>query len=115
MSCEQEQQVQQIKSRIGKKYSYISEEEIEECFNLALKDYVVYRYPSANNRPKYESVNLDFYCSQWLFDRMIDIIERAGGKSLTSYKENGLSLNYGSSFIDQELRLQITPKVSVPK
>ena len=46
---------------------------------------------------------------------MVDILGRAGGISLTSYKENGLSLNYGGSYIDPELRAEIMPKASVPR
>lgn len=110
-----EQEKAKIITRITKKYHWISVEEINECYDIALKDYVSYRYPSANNRPQIKDVELDFMVSQWIKDRMIDILSRAGGLSLSAYRENGLSLNYGSSYIDPELKLQIMPKASVPR
>ena len=50
-----------------------------------------------------------------IYKRMLDILGRAGGISLTSYKENGLSFTYAGSYVDPQLVALITPKASVPR
>lgn len=73
------------------------------------------RYPSTNNRPPIDKLELDFYISQWILDRMEDILGREGATNVTSYKENGISFTFSSSYIDSHLVAQIMPKGSVPK
>lgn len=107
--------VDQIKATIQKKYSYIKDDEIDSTYNLALGDYIRLRYPSMNNTRDPNAITLDFATSQWIIARMIDIIERAGASNVTSYKENGLSFTYATSYINEELRRQIMPRVGVPK
>ena len=109
------QQSEQIKSSLQQKYDYINAEDIEMCFNMALHDFVRLSYPSANNRPKIENINLDFLTSQWIIARMEDILSRAGGMNVTAYKENGISFTYASSNIDPFLASQIMPKGRVPR
>ena len=114
MSC-QNQQVEQIKAQIRQKYDYLSFEEINTCYNMALSDLVRLTYPSSNNRPKIEDFDIDFYASQWIYARMLDIIAREGASNVTAYKENGISFTFASSFIDPVLVSQIMPKASVPR
>lgn len=108
-------QIALAKSNIKKTYSWLTEDEIDRTYKMALSDYMALRYPSGNNRPNVDDIEFDFFNAQWIYKRMIDILSRAGGLNLTSYKENGLSLNYGGSFIDPELRAEIMPKASVPR
>ena len=115
MSCQDNKQQEQIKQKFHAKYDYLTPMEISVCFDTALKDYVLLRYPSLNNRPKVENIEFDFYVSQWILDRMEDILGRAGGTNVTSYRENGVSFTYASSYIDPHLVAQIMPKGSVPK
>lgn len=114
MNC-QNQQAEQIKAQVRRKYDYLSFEEINTCYNLALSDFVRLTYPSSNNRPAIDKLDIDFYTSQWIYARMLDILDRAGGTSLTAYKENGISFTYASSYIDPSLVAQIMPKASVPR
>lgn len=114
MNC-QNQQAEQIKLQIRQKYDYLSLEEINTCYNLALSDFVRLTYPSTNNRPAIDKIDIDFYTSQWIYARMLDILGRAGGTSVTAYKENGISFTYASSYIDPSLVAQIMPKASVPR
>ena len=114
MNC-QNQQAEQIKAQVRQKYDYLSLEEINTCYNLALSDYVRLTYPSSNNRPAIEKLDIDFYTSQWIYARMLDILGRAGGTNVTAYKENGISFTYASSYIDPSLVAQIMPKASVPR
>lgn len=111
----QNQQAEQIKEQVRQKYDYLSTEEINTCYKLALSDLVMLTYPSNNNRPEIEKFEIDFYSSQWIYARMLDILGRAGGTSVTAYKENGISFTYAASYIDPSLVSQIMPKASVPK
>ena len=114
MNC-QNQQSEQIKAQVRNKYDYLSFEEINTCYNLALSDFIRLTYPSSNNRPAIDKLDIDFYTSQWIYARMLDILSRAGGTSVTAYKENGISFTYASSYIDPSLVAQIMPKASVPR
>lgn len=114
MNC-QNQQTEQIKLRVSLQYDYLSKEEIDTCYELALSDFVRLTYPSSNNRPPIDKLDIDFYTSQWVYARMIDILSRAGGTSVTAYKENGISFTYASSYIEPSLVAQIMPKASVPR
>lgn len=106
--------VSQIKENITNKYS-LSDEDIDMTFDLALGDYLRLKYPSDNNRPTLEQCNIDFATSQWILSRMIDIIDRAGYTNVESYRENGISIEYGSSQIDPVLVGQIMPRAGVPR
>lgn len=109
------QQSEQVKLQVRQKYDYLSQDEIDTCFDLALSDFVRLTYPSANNRPSIDKINIDFYTAQWVYARMLDILGRAGGTSVTAYKENGISFTYAASYIDPSLVAQIMPKASVPR
>jgi hypothetical protein len=109
-------QSREIVNNLRIKYSWLSYEEMFMAYEFAVSDYYMYKYPSENNRPKYNAtVDLDFYASQWVQQRMIDILERAGGSSVTSYSENGLSWTYAKSHIDPALVSMIMPKAATPK
>lgn len=108
-------QIVLVKQNFKREYSYLDQQDVERIYNMALSDYVMLRYPSGNKRPNVDNIEFDFYNAQWIYKRMVDILGRAGGISLTSYKENSLSLNYGGSYIDPELRAEIMPKASVPR
>ncbi len=114
MNC-QNQQARRIQTKFLERYEYFSPTEVEFCYNTALKDLVLLTYPSKNNRPPIDKLELDFYDEQWVLDRMEDIISREGVNHYTSYKENGISFTYASSYIDPNLVAQITPKVGVPR
>lgn len=107
--------VEQIKEQIQTTYSWLQEEEVESCYNMALSDYLAIKYPSSSSRPNVDNVVFDFFNTQWIYKRMIDILGRAGGISVTAYKENNLNLTYGGSFIDPQLVAEIMPKVGVPR
>ncbi|MGN0960783.1 MAG: hypothetical protein ACI4PF_01125 [Christensenellales bacterium] len=100
---------------IKKTYSWLSDDDLEQCFNMALSDYISLRYPIQSDRPKIDDFIYDFSNSQWLYARMLDILGRAGGLSVTAYRENNLNFSYAKDYISPELKLQIVPKVSVPK
>ncbi len=105
----------EIKERLKNKYDYLTDSEVEDLYLMSVSDYLMIRYPSTNNRPDIADLTLDFSTSNWIYKRMLDILGRAGGTSLTAYKENDLSLTYGASYIDPELYSEIMPQAGVPK
>lgn len=111
----QEQEIQKVKDRIKSKYNYLSEEDVDTAFDIALADYIRYSYPFSGNRPTFDKIVYDFYMLQWIYERMVDLLSRAGGTNVTSYKENGLSWTYASSGIDPALISKIIPHGSVPR
>ena len=115
MLCNQNDMAKQIKINIKNEYEWLSDTDVQKTYNMALGDYLLIKYPSDNNRPAVENVELDFVALQWLYKRMVDILGRAGGINVTSYKENGLSWTYASSNIDPVLVAEIMPKASVPR
>ena len=115
MNCKQNQMVMQTKVNIKTTYSWLTDDEVDKCYEMALSDYISLKYPSENSRPSVDKLTFDFFNTQWIYKRMVDILSRAGGISLTSYKENGLSLTYGGSYIDPQLATEIMPKAGVPK
>lgn len=105
----------QVKLIIKDRYSYLQDEEIDAMYDIALGDYLRYKFPSVNSKYIVDSFELDFISSQWLVSRIIDILGRAGGLSVEAYKENGLSLSYGASYIDPNLVMQIMPQAGIPR
>lgn len=114
MSCTTNQQAEKIKLDFHEKYKFFSPEELNICYNKALTDFVMLSYPSKNNRPPIDKITLDFYDSNWILSRMEDIVAREGCSSYESYRENGISFTYASSYIDKNLASMIRPKASVP-
>lgn len=102
------------KTKIHRKYPILSEDDLDDCFDYALSDYLTYKYPSSKNRPELEDITIDFTDAMWLPKRMIDIIERAGF-NVKTYHENGIDITYGASYIDPALVKQIMGSGSIPK
>lgn len=115
MATSNKRQIEQIKETILSRYNYLQDDEVDAMFDMAVGDYLRLKYPSANNKVTQDTLVYDFAISQWIIARMIDILGRAGGISVTAYRENNLNLSYGASYIDPELRKQIMPRVGVPK
>ena len=106
---------ERIKLRVKQQYDYLSDDDVQSMYLMAISDYVMIRYPSSNNRPSIENLVIDFFVEQWIYKRIIDILSRAGGLNVIAYKENDLSIQYASGNIDPELVKQIMPKASVPR
>ena len=107
-------QKQAIKNSIGLKYSWLADSDLERAFNYALADYLLYKYPSDNNRPSPENLVVSFTVEQWILERMDEILDRAGANYI-SYKENGLSWEYATSHIDSALIRKLMPSAATPK
>lgn len=113
MNC-QNQQAEQIKAQIRAKYNHLSFAEVQECYDNALADYVMRRYPSSNNRPSIDKLSLDFYEMQKVKERMEEILDMVGGKNLQMYKENGITFQYYDKGYSLALST-VMPKASAPR
>lgn len=113
MNC-QNQQAEQIKAQIQTKYSHLTLQEVSECYDNALADYVIRRYPSSNNRPPLDRLSLDFYEMQKVKERMEEILDMVGGKNVQVYKENGITFQYYDKGYSLALST-VMPKASAPR
>ncbi len=116
MTSQEQALVQRAKSQIQEKYPWLQQDEIEEAYEIALVDFIMYSYPSANGRPSAETLSYDFITVNRIKVRMLDIISRAGGINAVAYKENGIDIKYGASYVDPNWVASLgLPKVGVPK
>ena len=113
MNC-QNRLAEQIKAQIQAKYSHLTLQEVNECYDNALADYVLRRYPSSNNRPPIDRLSLDFYEMQKVKERMEEILDMVGGKNVQVYKENGITFQYYDKGYSLALS-NVMPKASAPR
>lgn len=114
MSCQNNQAVaQQVKSKLQRKYPWLSRDDIEFCYNSAFKDVVLTRYPSVNDINSQKVLANEFYM-QTVADRMEELLEAVGGTNLKMYRENGITWDFGEVGFSSAL-MRIMPKASVPK
>ena len=107
--------ISQIKTNIEQKYFDKSRDEISDCFDRAVMDYLLIRYPSVNGRPTLETLDFDFVTVNWIMARMQDIFERGVNFNVSSYSENGLSIKFDGSYIEPTLVRMILPKAGIPQ
>lgn len=110
----QEQQAERIKAQIQAKYNHLDQADVKECYDNALADYVIRRYPSSNNRPPLDKLTLDFYEMQKIKERMEEILDMVGGKNVQVYKENGITFQYYDKGYSLALST-VMPKASAPR
>lgn len=92
-------------------YPYLQEEEYKVIYGRALVAYLDLAFPYDTNLVEVPKSRPRAY--QWIYDCMVEIIERDGASSLTGYSENGLSMSWDSSQISSGLRSRIVGKVGV--
>lgn len=116
MTSQEQARVQETKAQIQQKYQWLQSGEIDEAYEIALVDFIMYSYPSANGRPTAETLVYDFITVNRIKVRMLDILSRAGGINAVAYKENGIDIKYGASYVDPNWVVSLgCPKVGVPK
>lgn len=102
--------------KIQSTYPWLTNGEVDEAYEIALWDFIVHRYPSENNRPSEETLSYDNFAVNRIKVRMIDILSRAGGINVTAYKENGIDIKYGASYIDPNWIASLgLPKAGIPQ
>lgn len=92
-------------------YPYLKDCEYDGIYNRALGAYLDLAFPYDTNLVEVPKSRPRAY--QWIYDCMVEIIERDGASSLTGYSENGLSMSWDSSQISSGLRSRIVGKVGI--
>lgn len=90
------------KSAVKTKYSYLSDDEINLYINRAKSILVEQLYP-ADISVSYDTYIVPPRFDMWILDCVDELIERDGISSLTAYRENGVSYNWGKSGISNGL------------
>lgn len=115
MTSQEQLRIQEAKARVLENYPWLQSSEVDEAYDIALHDFIAYRYPSENGRPTADTLTYDYFTLDRIKVRMRDILSRAGGLNVTSYKENNLSITYAASYVDPNWIASLgLPKVGVP-
>lgn len=93
-------------------YKYLDRSEAEIMYQKALGAYLDLAFPFQQNVVDVPSDRPRAY--QWIYDCMVEILERDGASTLTGYSENGLSMTWDSSQISDGLRRRVVGRVGVP-
>ena len=103
----------EVKAAFQTQYDYLGCTEIEQIYATALNTYLDLAFPLQHdvvnvpvNRPR---------AWQWIYDCMVEILERSGCSSMTAYSENGLSISWDNTGLSNSLRGRIIPMVGVPR
>ena len=116
MTSQEQARVQEAKANLQQRYPWLTNGEIDEAYEIALWDFIVHRYPSENGRPNEETLVYDPFTVNRIKVRMIDILSRAGGINAVAYKENGIDIKYGASYVDPNWIASLgLPRVGVPR
>lgn len=116
MTSQEQARVQEAKANLQQRYPWLMNGEIDEAYEIALWDFIVHRYPSENGRPNEETLVYDPFTVNRIKVRMIDILSRAGGINAVAYKENGIDIKYGASYVDPNWIASLgLPRVGVPR
>ena len=89
-------------SAVKSKYSYLSDDEAELYINRAKSILVEQLYP-ADTTVSYDTYVVPPRFDMWILDCVDELIKRDGFSSLTAYRENGVSYNWGKSGISNGL------------
>ncbi len=103
--------VQEVKKR----YPHLDEQDVKAIVDKAKSYYYAYRYPALNNIDIYDEYRIEgFQAEQWVLAACDELIERIGISSVTSYRENGIQIDFGNSAqLSSSLINQVRPVVGV--
>ena len=93
-------------SAVKSKYSYLSDDEAQLYINRAKSILVEQLYP-ADISVSYDTYVVPPRFDMWILDCVDELIERAGISSVTAYRENAVSYNWGKSGISDGLLQRI--------
>lgn len=102
-----------IKKSVQTKYSYLSEQELNELVENAVGWFYALRYPCKLNIST-ESCPITSYMDKWCVKRLCDeIAERNGFNTSLGYRENGIQFTFDSAWISESLKKAIIPIAGV--
>ena len=105
-----------IASVISSKYSYLSEDDVDELINRAKGIAIDQLYPNdlSINYLNFEWEKYPRF-DTWLLDCVDELIERKGISSVVAYSENGMSWRFDRSGVSQALLDRLPRNVSAVK
>lgn len=100
--------ITKMKSAFKRKYSYLTDEQIEDLYDVSLTLYLSLSFP----------FDKDIVCIPQEYARDVNIVrlimtetlEREGMSSLTAYSENGMSFQFSKAHISDTILSLIVPK-----
>lgn len=103
--------VEQMKSEFKTKYSYLSDEQVDDLYNCSRDLYLSLTFPldrSITDIP-------EDYARDVSIVRLImqETLEREGMSSYVAYSENGMSFSFDNAHISAQILSLITPKAKV--
>jgi hypothetical protein len=105
--------IQDMISRFHTEHDYLTSGEMNRIYRYALGIYLTKAFPYDKSITEFpDKCTRDIYIVELL---MQDLLERNGCTSAVSYTENGLSIDYDTSLVSQEILKLITPQAGIPK
>ena len=104
-----------LKVTIQKAYSYLEDSDIELLVNRAKSIALDQLYPN-DLSVNYTTFNWNNErLTMWLYDCVVELIERTGISSVTSYRENGMSWTFGRAGVSQALLDRLPRSIGIVK
>lgn len=98
----------EMKKAFKRKYSYLSNEQVDDLYCCSLNLYLSRSFPldrSITNIPEEYARDVGI-----IRQIMTETLEREGFSSATAYSENGMSFTFDNAHISKQLLSTITPK-----
>lgn len=101
--------------KVSEKYPYLDESDVKNIVDKAKSFYYALRYPDRMDIDIYDTPIEGFRAEQWVLACCDEIIERVGASSAIAVRENGVSIEFGSSQLSPMLISLIKPVIGVIK
>lgn len=106
-----QEKIEQMKLSFKDEFNYLSSQEVNNIYELALGIYLELVYPLHTSIA--DLPDSDVRRLWWIKAVMKEILERNGCTSLVAYSENGLSYKFDGSMISEKLMGILTPNAKV--
>jgi hypothetical protein len=104
-----------LKNVIKKTYSYLEDSDVDLLVNRAKAIALDQLYPN-NLSVNYTTFDWDNErLTMWLYDCVVELVERTGMSSVTSYRENGMSWTFDRAGVSQSLLDRLPRNVGIIK
>ena len=100
-------------TQIRTKYPHLSVDDAKQISDRAKMFYFGLRYPCEPYADETTRPIKTFFAKQWILLACEELIERLGVGSAVTYKENGVSFDFGNAHLSDRLVGMITPIIGV--
>ena len=100
-----------MKEDCHKKYSYLTEEQVDDLYHCSLALYLSLSFPVDRSITE---IPEEYVRDVGIIRKiMTETLEREGLSSVTAYSENGMNFTFDNAHISKQLLSMITPKAKV--